>query len=241
MQAAFRTFGRLELLIGQTPDRRLRLFLYLRLARFSTTPTGVHERARAFHHFLESVVGDAGTDAVLLAPIPRRLEHLLLNLLEDVLHLFRNRVERHGLLGAIVAAHEHRLILVEIAGTELHPHRDAAQLPIVVLGARLHSVAAVDVYAQAVRFAPLPVVQRLVDALRRRHHATLLVVGPEDRHDHELDRREQRRDTQTLVVAMRHDEPADQPRRDTPAGVPRELDSAGFALELEVEHFREVL
>src|SRR5918911_854579 len=50
------------------------------------------------------------------------------------------------------------------------------------------------------------------DAPRHLEHAPALLVGAVDGHHHELRRREQRRDLEPLVVAVRHDHAADHAR-----------------------------
>ena len=53
-----------------------------------------------------------------------------------------------------------RLIRVEVARAELESQRHAAQLPLVVLGAGLHVVARIEMHAQPIRLATLPLAER---------------------------------------------------------------------------------
>src|SRR5437762_13918774 len=56
-----------------------------------------------------------------------------------------------------------------------------------------------------------------------------------------MHRREPRRQHQALVVAVRHDEAADEPRGRAPAGRPRMIELALLVLKLDVERLREIL
>ncbi len=140
-----------------------------------------------------------------------------------------------------IAAHEHRLIGVEIARTDLHSYRNSAQLPFIILRAGLDSFASIDVYSQTRGRAPLPGAERLLDPVGGLEHACLVLVRTIDRYDHNFDRSEQRRRDESAVVAMSHHETANHPRRDSPAGVPREVQLACFGLERKVESTREIL
>ena len=95
--------------------------------------------------------------------------------------------------------------------------------------------------AQAPGHAALPSKQALLDEMRGSAEASFILVVLPDRDDDDLDRGEQRRGAQPLVVPVRHDQSADETRRDSPARVPGEVHATGLCLELEVERLREVL
>ena len=78
------------------------------------------------------------------------------------------------------------------------------------------------------------------DRLRLRQHG-LPPVAAGNRHDHHLDGRDARRQHEARVVAVGHDQPADQPRRDAPRRRPHVLQRLVAALELDVEGLGEVL
>ena len=68
-----------------------------------------------------------------------------------------------------------------------------------------------------------------------------LPVAARNRHDHDLIRRDRRRQDQAAVVAVRHDHGADQARRHAPRRGPRVLQRLVAALELDLERLGEVL
>ena len=83
--------------------------------------------------------------------------------------------------------------------------------------------------------------QFLSDAIAIFEHAGLLIVGAEDRDDHDLRRRHPRRQDQTVVVRVGHDQTADQTRGHTPARRPGVLTRAALIQEHDLAGFREVL
>src|SRR6185295_14641611 len=156
LQAGGRRLGRPELLVGKHANRRLGFVFDLGLAGGATAPAGVNEPALAVHQIFEVVVADAMTNAVLFATLSRRDEHVVLDAHQQLGDILTDRVERHGSLLAVVASNEHGLVLLEVAGPELHAERDPSQLPLVVLGARLDPLAIVDVHSQTAGISPLP-------------------------------------------------------------------------------------
>src|SRR5262249_30987062 len=107
------------------------------------------------------------TNTVRLAPLARRDQQVVLNPREQLAHVLTDGIERDRTLLARIATHEHALVLVDVARTELHAKRHAAQLPLVVLRARLDTFAVVDVHAQTARIATLPLAEHVVDLVRR--------------------------------------------------------------------------
>ena len=59
-----------------------------------------------------------------------------------------------------------------------------------------------------------------------------LVVVAIDRQDHDVRRRQLRRQHQAVVVAVRHDQPADEPRRDAPGRRPGDTSCAILVLRI---------
>src|SRR5688500_12855425 len=161
--------------------------------------------------------------------------------MQDLGAVLTDRIERNGTLLARVAPHDDRLILVEVAWTDLEPERNAAQLPLVILRAGLDALAIIDVHAQPPGRAALPGNEAFLDERGRGADASLVLVRPPDRDDHNLDRSEERRNAQSVVVAVRHDEPANHAGGYAPARVPGVFHSAFLSLELEVERLREIL
>ena len=80
----------------------------------------------------------------------------------------------------------------------------------------------------------------LLDLLRPRQHRLAPVLAA-DRHDDDLIGRQRRRQHQAAVVAVRHDDAADEPRRDAPRRAPHVLHRLVARLERDVERLREVL
>ena len=80
----------------------------------------------------------------------------------------------------------------------------------------------------------------LLDLARLRQHGLPPVVAS-DRHDHDLVRRDARRQHEAAVVAVRHDDGADEPRRHAPGRAPDVLHRLVARLERDVERLREVL
>ena len=77
--------------------------------------------------------------------------------------------------------------------------------------------------------------------MRRGFDAAFVLFRSPDGHDHYLDRGEKGRHPQTVVVAVRHDQSADQTCRYAPARIPGVLYSARLALELQLERLGKVL
>ena len=135
-----------------------------------------------------------------------------------------------GLLDARIAPLEHDLATGQIARPQFQHRRHPAPLPVKELGARRLPVAIVHLGAHV-----------LGDAVRRLQHLRPLFVLAVDRHQHRPDGRQFRRQHQALIVGMRHDQPADEPRADSPTGLPHILELPFLALELDVERLAEVL
>ena len=78
----------------------------------------------------------------------------------------------------------------------------------------------------------------MIDGL---HDAVTFFRLAEDRDDHHLSRREPRRDDDSAIVAMRHDERPNHARRQAPAGRIHVLPISRFRLKRHVESFSKIL
>src|SRR6185503_8975905 len=130
-------------------------------------------------------------------------------------------------------------ILVEVARSDLEPHGHALAYPVPdLLAAAL--VALVDGRAHGGTFVTLRA-QLGCDVTAILEHAALLVVGAIDRNDDHLLRREPRRQHEAVVVGVRHEQAAYEPRRDAPARRPRVLLRAVGTQKLNVARASEIL
>ncbi len=133
------------------------------------------------------------------------------------------------------ARDHHDLARLDVARSDLEPHRDALQFPLAELVAGAVLVAVVDLH-------PDQVAGELVFHLvRHLEHRAALLVGLVDRDDHHLDRGESGGQPQTAVVAVGHDHAADHARREPPRRRPRVLQLALLVEELDVVGLGEVL
>ena len=83
-----------------------------------------------------------------------------------------------------------------------------------------------------------PIFRQPID---RRKHRAAFVIRLVDRHADDLHRRKLRRQHQPVVIAVRHDERADEPRRSTPRGRPAELFTVVRSRVFDLKRTREVL
>src|SRR5207247_9190923 len=102
----------------------LRLVLDLRLAIRRSTPRRDHEAGTAFHDFLELVVR-ARALRVLVAELPRALQQIDLNLVEQRPETARETIHRDALLLARVTARDQNRRLLDVFGPDPDPQRDA--------------------------------------------------------------------------------------------------------------------
>ena len=139
--------------------------------------------------------------------------------------------ERDLALLAGVAADQGHLAGGEVARADVDPHRHAFQLPVDGAAAE----AGVDV---GVDLDPGAGGGDRVAQLARRGERPVLVADDDDRH---LDRGDPRRQAQPALVAVSHDQAADQPGRGAPGGRPGGLDLAALVGVGDVEGAGEVL
>ena len=133
-----------------------------------------------------------------------------------------------------VAACQGDRALFDVFGADFDAHGHALDFPFVELKARSEVFALVDFEAD--RALPAG-----GDALDGVHHEGFLGVVFVNGDDDDLDGGQARWHNQTVVVAVGHDECADEARADAPAGGPGELDGIGLVGERDVEGFGEVL
>ena len=121
-------------------------------------------------------------------------------------HSRTDAFERQGLLAAAGAPGQHDRPGAHVARTELEAEGRAARLPFVVLGAGLDAFAPIYMHSDA-RFLKFR-----LHPFSGFQHGGALRIGLVDRDDHDLVLGQPRRTDEAGVVAMRHDEPADEPR-----------------------------
>ena len=139
------------------------------------------------------------------------------------------------MLLAVVTRGQHAGVVRHVAGAQLDADRHALALPLGVLPAGAHVVAVVDLHE------PDGGLEHLLEFLGLgQHQVAALVVAP-DGHDHGLALGHLGRDHQAGVVAVAHDQRADQPRAHAPARGPHELFSTLAGLVLHFEGLGEVL
>src|SRR4029078_877944 len=200
------------LFVRNHANRRLCFFLDLLLALCAAAESGVDETAIPLHDLAESIVLHVPAETVCLAAIERFDPHVRLNHAQEIGDILADGLERDGSLHTIVAAHQHTLVGVEIARAKLESERNAAKLPLVVLGARLHAFAIIEMHAQLASLFSFPAVESCSDVLRCLEHSRLVLVGSPDGNNYELDRRKQRRNFQPEGIAMRHHKAANEAR-----------------------------
>ncbi len=125
----------------------------------------------------------------------------------------------------------HDLALGEVARTDFHAHRHALQFPLVELPARRHVVAIVELDAQTGGS------QLVRNRLRALQNASL-VRG--NRHNDDLNRSDFRRELDAALVAVGHDDGANQTGADAPAGFMRILLRAVLVEVLDFKRLGEI-
>ena len=159
----------------------------------------------------------------------------LLHGVHDLLQPGRQAGHREALLLPAGAPGQHDGIARHVPRPDLEPQRDAPALPLVVLGPGFYPFARVEMGPDAGGQ------QLTLDPVGDGQHGGPILVGFPDRHQHHLVLRQARRADQARVVAVRHDERADQPGGDPPGGVPHVVHPTGGRLERDLERLGEVL
>ena len=135
--------------------------------------------------------------------------------------------------GDVAASHCNRAFF-DVFGADFDAHGHALDFPFVELKASSEVFALVDFEADRT----LPACG---DALDGVHHEGFLGVVFVDGDDDDLDGGQSRRHNQAVVVAVGHDEGADEAGADAPAGGPGVLDGVGLVGERNIKCLGEVL
>src|SRR5690606_22799883 len=227
---AFRA-GTLE---RDAPHGGLGLFLDGSLAGRFAAVGGVDEAV--LDHLLELFVG-LGVERLLLPEVERPLEQRVVERRQRRRDSGRQLRERHGALVAIQPVGERADARLEDTWTDLDAQRHALLLPLVELAARTDALPVVDLDAHTGSN------ERTLNVSDGRHHAGpgIGVVGAVDRQYYYLVRRQLRRHDQPLVVAVPHDQRADEARAEAPRGGLRERLLVVLIVEADVESASEVL
>ena len=222
--ARFRAFA-----LGVDAGGRRRLLLDLVLAGAVAAPAGFDEVA-LFHPFQKGghIVG---IDDAPVAAGARRFQHVLLHGFEEGGDRLRGGVERSGDLFQRVAAEEHDLALREVAGTHFDAHGHPLHFPFVELPAGgIFRIVGLHAHARLFEFffeggaglADAPFLCR-------------------DGHDDGLHGRHLGREHQPALVAVRHDDGADEAGGHPPARGIGVFQRAVPVEEFDVERLGEVL
>mmetsp|Transcript_31152 Transcript_31152/g.57012 ORF Transcript_31152/g.57012 Transcript_31152/m.57012 type:complete len:321 (+) Transcript_31152:240-1202(+) len=163
------------------------------------------------------------------------LEHLVLNLLQFLLHDIRQLIHSDICLLAVVPHHHPCLPLLQIPGSHLDPDRHALLLPVCILPPRIVDRSIVELHPHAL------VVQRLTDGFAKAREFFEGALLRNDGHDDHLLRRHAGRQDQPRVVPVDHDHDPDGTRGETPARLPHHLCLPILVLVVDVEHLTEVL
>ena len=170
-----------------------------------------------------------------LAHYQRPVEQLLLHIVENSPDPVGKPLLRNDFFPGLVAARHFHVVVPDIAGADGESDRHP-----------LHFVF-VEFPAGTVRFASIHPdadargAQHCFDALGSLEHNRPLFIFPENGYDHDLYGSETRRQDQSPVIRMRHDERPDQPGRDPPGSSPHIFEPVFAVLELAVERFGEIL
>ncbi len=168
---------------------------------------------------------------LLIAELLRLVEERLLNVIQQLLELIGDVVQRERRLFAQVAAEHGHNAVFQVARTHLEANRNALHFPVVELVAGGHGIAVVKLRADACRL------QLLIQLLARLHDAGLM---RRNRQDDRLNRRDTRRQAQTAFIAVRHDDGANQARRRAPARFLRIGQLSFLILELDAVRLGEI-
>src|SRR5665647_2478837 len=215
------------------PDRGHRLGLDPGLAGLVAAPGRPNEAAFVFDDVLEGGVIGRVPD-VRFEKGPGLGQQSGLDLVEERGDTGPERGQRHGFLGSRIAADEHGLAGLDIAGTDLDPEGHAPHLVFGELPPRGHFFAGIDDGPEAGLSEPFG------DGFGGREHR-FPPLADRNGHDHDLDWSDAGRKTQAGIVAVDHDQGADRPGRHAPGGLPDVLERLTAVLELDVKGLREVL
>ena len=152
------------------------------------------------------------------------LVHGGLHLLEDLRHAHGEVFDGDHFLAAVIAAHHHGGAGLDVLRAQLHTHRDAAHLLLGEFPAG-GLIGRVDL-------RPEHGGQRLAHFLGLLEHAFLVL---RDRDDHHLRGRDVRRQDQAGIIAVHHDDGADDTGGQAPGGLVDVLELVILIGELDAE------
>ena len=155
-------------------------------------------------------------------------DELVVNLPEHCRDFFLDVVERHDLLFSCDAGDEDATIVFDVARADLKTDGHALHLVLAELPAR-RLIAVVEFDAERL-------CEFIADLARFFQHALFVLC---DGDDHDLDRSDLRREDESVVVAVRHDDRADHTRRNAPRRLMRVTDFVVPVGERDVERFGE--
>ena len=192
------------------------------------------EAALVVEHLLELLPRiDLGNHR--LAVVERLPVDVLLNFGHQALDTLHESLLRNGLFFERVAADEFDRAVFHVTRSHRQTHRNALEFVFGELEARTHVVAVVDLHADAFGL------ELRGNGLEARADLGQLVVALVDGNHHHLNRRQFRRQHQTVVVRMRHDKRAHQTGRNAPRGSPHVFELALLVDVLHVERLGEIL
>ena len=226
--------GATGLVIGDTADGGAGFFFDALLVGGVTVPP-THRKA-GFDGCFESVVTGDGR-GVIGTERQGALVECVLDIGQERHHTFGQAVLRHKALAVAagdVTAGQGNGALFDVFGTDLDAHGYAFDFPFVEFEAGGEVLALVDFESNRT----LPAGGDAFDGI---HHECFFCIVFVNGHNDDLDGGETWRHDEAVVVAVGHDECADEAGADTPAGGPGELDGVGLVGERDVERFGEVL
>src|SRR5271156_4317326 len=206
-----------------------------RLAFGFAAPPGKGEAL--FDGLLEFLV-IGGLVGIRFAERERAVEERLLDFCELLHHSRGNsllRDERFAFFAGAIAARQHYRAFGDVFGAEFQAQRDAAHFPIVEFEAGAGAFALVELDADS------GVHQFLAQPVRAFQDTGFFFVRLKNRDDYQLDGRQARRENQSLVITMHHDDGANEAGGEAPGSGPAVLQHAAFIEVANFERFREVL
>ena len=193
-----------------------------------------HDETTLLYLLLELLVaihtGDAG-----IAVVECLLIDILLNVVEQLLHMLLDAIAAQGFFLQCVTTHHFDGVVLQITATHHQAHWYTLHLIVGELEARTLVVCIVVLHADAHS------TQLVHDAFHFGINLLQLLIALIDRNDNYLDRSQFRRQHQTIVVRVRHDERTHQAGRNAPRSGPYILQLVVLVDELHVEALGEVL
>ena len=193
-----------------------------------------HDEATLFYLLLELLVGIyAGDSAITI--VERLLIDILLNIVEQLLHIFLDAIAATCLLLQRIATHHLDGVVLKVTATHHQTHRHTLHFVVSELEARTLVVGIVVLHADAHS------TQFVHDSFYLGIDLLQLVFALVDRNDNHLDRSQFRRQHQAVVIRVRHDKRTHQAGRNAPRSGPYILQLVVIVDELHIEALSEVL